>query len=94
MNKLITSISLMQSCIYFHCISVLRSLFFQHEWSDTPFEELDPNTTISKMETVVDRGIRGEVKEFIDFYFLDAIIVVGYRVSSPLSTTVEIQRTI
>ena len=48
--------------------------------------ELDPDTTISKMETVVNRGIRGEVKEFIDFYSLDAIIAVGYRVSSLKAT--------
>ena len=48
--------------------------------------ELDPNTTISKMETVVNRGIRGEVKELIDFYSLDAIIAVGYRVSSLKAT--------
>ena len=31
--------------------------------------ELDPDTTISKMETVVNRGIRGEVKELIDFFY-------------------------
>ena len=48
--------------------------------------ELDPDTTISKMETVVNRGIRGEVKELIDFYSLDAIIAVGYRVSSLKAT--------
>jgi len=48
--------------------------------------ELDPNTTISKMETVVNRGIRGEVMEFIDFYALDAIIAVGYRVNSLKAT--------
>ena len=48
--------------------------------------ELNPNTTISKMETVVNRGIRGEVKEFIDFYSLDAVIAVGYRVSSLKAT--------
>ena len=48
--------------------------------------ELNPNTTISKMETVVNRGIRGEVKEFIDFYSLDAIIAVGYRVNSLKAT--------
>ncbi len=48
--------------------------------------ELDPNTTISKMETVVNRGIRGEVMEFIDFYALDAIIAVGYRVNSLRAT--------
>ena len=48
--------------------------------------ELNPNTTISKMETVVNRGIRGEVNEFIDFYSLDAIIAVGYRVNSLKAT--------
>ena len=48
--------------------------------------ELDPDTTISKMETVVNLGIRGEVKELIDFYSLDAIIAVGYRVSSLKAT--------
>ena len=48
--------------------------------------ELEPDTTISKMETVVNRGIRGEVNELIDFYSLDAIIAVGYRVSSLKAT--------
>ena len=48
--------------------------------------ELNPETTISKMETVVNRGIRGEVNELIDFYSLDAIIAVGYRVSSLKAT--------
>ena len=48
--------------------------------------ELYPDTTISKMETVVNRGIRGEVQELIDFYSLDAIIAVGYRVSSLKAT--------
>ena len=48
--------------------------------------ELNPDTTISKMETVVNRGIRGEVNELIDFYSLDAIIAVGYRVSSMKAT--------
>ena len=40
--------------------------------------ELTKDTTISKMETVVNRGFRGNVKEFVDFYNLDAIISVGY----------------
>lgn len=48
--------------------------------------ELNPDTTISKMETVVNRGIRGKVNELIDFYSLDAIIAVGYRVSSLKAT--------
>ena len=48
--------------------------------------ELLQEMTISKMETVVNRGIRGEVNELIDFYSLDAIIAVGYRVSSLRAT--------
>lgn len=48
--------------------------------------ELSPEITISKMETVINRGKRGEVNEFIDFYNLDAIIAVGYRVSSLKAT--------
>ena len=48
--------------------------------------ELVADSVISKMETVVNRGIRGEVNELIDFYSLDAIIAVGYRVSSLRAT--------
>lgn len=48
--------------------------------------ELNRNTTISKMETVVNRGFRGESKEEVEFYNLDAIISVGYRVNSVRAT--------
>ena len=48
--------------------------------------ELLPEMTISKMETVINRGKRGEVSEQIDFYNLDAIIAVGYRVNSIKAT--------
>lgn len=48
--------------------------------------ELDKDTTLSKMETVVNRGFRGEVPDEVDFYNLDAIIAVGYRVSSMKAT--------
>lgn len=48
--------------------------------------ELVKDTTISKMEIVVNRGFRGEVSEPVDFYNLDAIIAVGYRVSSLRAT--------
>ena len=48
--------------------------------------ELDKDTTVSKMEIVVNRGFRGEVKEDVEFYSLDAIIAVGYRVSSARAT--------
>ena len=49
-------------------------------------EELEKNTTISKMETVVNRGFKGELKEELEYYNLDAIISVGYRVNSIKAT--------
>ncbi len=55
--------------------------------------ELQANSTISKMETVVNRGFRGEIKEKIDFYNLDAIIAVGYRVNSINATQFRIWAT-
>lgn len=48
--------------------------------------ELEKNTTFSKMEIVVNRGFRGAVPEEVDFYNLDAIIAVGYRVNSLKAT--------
>lgn len=48
--------------------------------------ELEKDMTVSKMEIVVNRGFRGEVPEQVDFYSLDAIIAVGYRVSSARAT--------
>ena len=47
--------------------------------------ELEINSTVSKMEIVQNEGGR-EVKRSIDFYNLDAIISVGYRVSSQKAT--------
>ncbi|MDR1679584.1 MAG: virulence RhuM family protein [Prevotellaceae bacterium] len=55
--------------------------------------ELVENATISKMETVVNRGFRGEVSEIIEFYNLDAIISVGYRVNSAKATQFRIWAT-
>lgn len=49
-------------------------------------EELQQDTTVAKIATVVNRGIRGEVEEMVDFYNLDMIIAVGYRVSSSKAT--------
>ena len=48
--------------------------------------ELAESMTISKMETVVQRGFRGAVREMVEFYNLDAIISVGYRVNSRQAT--------
>lgn len=47
--------------------------------------ELTRDATISKMETVQQEGER-QVKRIVDFYNLDAIIAVGYRVNSKKAT--------
>ena len=48
--------------------------------------ELSKDTTVSKMETVVSRGFRGDVSELVEYYNLDAIISVGYRINSSKAT--------
>ncbi len=48
-------------------------------------EELDRASTLSKMETVQDEGGRS-VRRTLDFYNMDAIIAVGYRVNSKKAT--------
>ena len=55
--------------------------------------ELRQDTTVAKIATVVNRGIRGEVEELVDFYNLDMIIAVGYRVSSARATKFRIWAT-
>ncbi len=54
--------------------------------------ELLPEATISKMETVRKEGGR-EVTRKVDFYNLDAIIAVGYRVNSMQATQFRIWAT-
>lgn len=56
-------------------------------------EELTSSTTVSKMETVVQRGFRGQVPDEITLYSLDMIIAVGYRVSSARATAFRIWAT-
>ncbi|MBX3270396.1 MAG: virulence RhuM family protein [Sandaracinaceae bacterium] len=54
--------------------------------------ELSPEATISKMENVGLEGQR-EVSRRVDFYSLDAIIAVGYRVNSYEATQFRIWAT-
>ena len=54
--------------------------------------ELQPEATISKMEIVQAEGNRN-VKRMVDFYNLDAIISVGYRVNSRKATLFRIWAT-
>lgn len=55
--------------------------------------ELDASTTVSKMETVVQRGFRGAIPDLVTYYSLDMIIAVGYRVSSARATAFRIWAT-
>lgn len=54
--------------------------------------ELQAEATVSKMETVRKEGARN-VKRMVDFYNLDAIISVGYRVNSRRATLFRIWAT-
>lgn len=54
--------------------------------------ELQPTATVSKMEIVQNEGGRN-VKRSVDFYNLDAIISVGYRVNSRRATRFRIWAT-
>jgi len=54
--------------------------------------ELQPEATVSKMETVRNEGGRDVVRK-VDYYNLDAIIAVGYRVNSMQATQFRIWAT-
>ena len=55
--------------------------------------ELRQEMTVAKIATVINRGKRGEVEEPVDFYSLDMIISVGYRVNSAKATKFRIWAT-
>ena len=57
----------------------------KHQQNIYEEQELSRDATISKMETVRQEGER-QVKRTVDFYNLDAIIAVGYRVNSKKAT--------
>ncbi len=48
-------------------------------------EELSPNTTVRKIRTVQKEGNR-EVSRNLDYYNLDMIIALGYRINSKIAT--------
>ena len=62
----------------------LQNIYLEHE--------LSPDTTISKMEIVQQEGSRN-IKRNMEFYNLDAIISVGYRVNSRKATNFRIWAT-
>lgn len=62
----------------------LQNIYLEHE--------LSADATVSKMEIVQTEGTRS-VKRSIDFYNLDAIISVGYRINSHRATQFRIWAT-
>jgi hypothetical protein len=62
----------------------LNNIYFENE--------LDKDSTISILETVQQEGNR-QVKRNVEFYNLDAIIAVGYRVNSKQATQFRIWAT-
>lgn len=48
--------------------------------------ELLRDATVAKIATVVNRGIRGEVEDELEYYNLDMIISIGYRTNSVRAT--------
>ena len=51
--------------------------------------ELSKDTTVSKMEIVVNRDFRGGIKDKMVFYNLDTSIAVSYSVSSLKATRIR-----
>lgn len=69
-----------------------KSVISRHLRNIYKEEELDFNSTVAKNATVQKEGKR-EIKREIEFYNLDAIISVGYRVNSKQGTQFRIWAT-
>ena len=52
--------------------------------------ELKRESTVAKIATVVQRGFRGASSEYLEYYNLDVIISLGYRVKSHRATSFRI----
>ena len=48
--------------------------------------ELERDTTLAKFATLVQSGFRGTISKEIEYYNLDVIIAVGYRINSVRAT--------
>lgn len=55
--------------------------------------ELQENTSVAKIATVVNNGAVGKIEKEINYYNLDAIISIGYRVNSQKATKFRIWAT-
>ena len=70
-----------------------RSVITKHIRNIYKDGELAENTTRAKIAHVVKRGFRGEVPVEIEFYNLDMILSVGYRLNSKNATAFRIWAT-
>jgi hypothetical protein len=59
---------------YSNILKHIKNIYKEHELAE--------NMTMAKIASVVNRGARGKVVEDMNFYNLDMIISVGYRVNS------------
>lgn len=64
-----------------------RSVISRHIRNIFDEGELRRESTVAKIATVVHRGFRGDVKEEMEYYNLDVIISLGYRVKSRRATS-------
>ena len=55
--------------------------------------ELRRESTVAKIATVVQRGFRGASSDYLEYYNLDLIISLGYRVKSRRATSFRIWAT-
>src|SRR5574344_2141109 len=66
-----------------------KSVISRHIKNIFKEEELDKNSTVAKNATVQKEGDREVIRE-IDYYNLDMIISVGYRVNSKRATSFRV----
>jgi hypothetical protein len=72
--------------------AVNKSAISKHLANIFETEELDPSATVSILETVQEEGTRNVTRN-LEFYNLDAVIAVGYRVNSKQATQFRIWAT-
>ena len=62
-----------------------KSMVSEHIKNIYTDEELTPDATVRKIRTVQNEGKR-EVERVLDYYNLDMIIALGYRINSKIAT--------
>lgn len=76
-----------------HLFDVDKSSISRHLKNIFESGELKESTSVAKFATVVNNGAVGEIEKELNYYNLDAIISVGYRVNSQKATKFRIWAT-